>query len=142
MDPFCLAEDAPLRARCILGMAMHWRHVAPKLVEVLLGHRVWLAQLNRSLLAIPFAAYHFVHKFGRGYEPRFTWPSVREELRSMRGALAFCKFFLVRDVLPIIASADASGFDGEGSNAKGGFGFACPDQRSVEEVILSNANYG
>jgi len=126
----------------VLSCAIHWCYISPKFVEVILGHWMWLAQLNRSCLCIPFVAYHFISKFEHSTEPKLMWKSLRTELRCMRGALVFCKLSLVRPVVPCIGAADASGFGSDVNIAKGGVGFAFPSLDEVEHVLLSNANKG
>ena len=119
----------------LLGRVVSWQYISPKFVEVLAGHWLWLAQLNRSCICIPFSAYHFINKHERSYELFLMWPGLRTELRCMRGALAFCQLGLVRDVVPCIGAADASGFDVIGKKRQSRIWLCIPLRRKRRSYV-------
>lgn len=120
----------------LLGRLRTWKFIPPTFLESILGHWIWLAQLDRSSPCIPFACYKFIARHERSIRPQRMWNNVRQVLRAMRGSLGLIKLELNRPVLPIVGAADATGF-GDGLNCSGGgMGFALPCPREVVETVL------
>jgi len=108
-------------------------------LQGVLGVWVWGALLNRPLLSIPHAVFHFVDILEPGW--RCVWPSVRAELNTM----ADCLVGLVADVgapmLPIVGATDA---EGANQDDYGGFGVvaAVASQEELEACVRSGVAPG
>lgn len=63
--------------------------VSSKVLEIVIGHYTSLAVLRRELLSTMSAVYAFVRRGFTVDEP--LWPSVRRELRWMKGLIVLCR---------------------------------------------------
>lgn len=94
------------KTKAALDAILLRRKISGDMLEVMLGHLVWLILGRREALSILVHCYHFVRVNGDSYVD--IWPFVRKELWNLRAILPLLRANQSRPWYPIVAVSDAS----------------------------------